>query len=74
MLLVRYEELVDQPRAVLTEILGFCDLKPDTVMLDFGSRVLRTRATHAVPKLHPILQVLFDETMKTMGYGEVAAI
>lgn len=67
-LFVRYEDLVASPFQILSEILKFCDLRRDRVMLGYGSRILKPRSKHLPPNLNPAVQPLFDKTMKTMGY------
>ena len=66
---VRYEELVREPRRVLSEVLAFCDLPPDEVMLNYGERMLAPRAAHSCPDLDAAVAPLFGETMRASGYA-----
>ncbi len=68
LLFVRYEELVAAPRRVLGEILGFCDLSADAIMLRYGERVLAPRAAYPRPDLNAAVAPLFAETMRAFGY------
>ncbi len=68
LLVVRYEELVHAPRRVLSDILAFCELPHDDIMLRFGARVLDPRAAHPCPDLDAALVPLFAETMREFGY------
>lgn len=67
-LFIRYEDLVAAPYQILSQILDFCDLGRDQLMLGYGTRILRPRRKHAPPKLNHMIQPLFNQTMKTMGY------
>ncbi len=70
-LVVRYEDLTRTPRAVLSDMLEYCDLPPDPGMLDYGSEILRPGVPHPPARLHPALQPLFDETMSSLGYERI---
>lgn len=68
MLMVRYEDLVANPRTVLGDIASFGDLRKDENYLRYGEVVLRPKPGHAKFSMHPALRPLFDETMQALGY------
>jgi hypothetical protein len=68
MRVVKFEDLVTDPRTVLREIAGFACLEHDDVYLDYGASVLREGRSRAAPELNPRLQPLFEQTMREMGY------
>ncbi|MFV2001840.1 MAG: sulfotransferase, partial [Paracoccaceae bacterium] len=74
LMVVRYEDLVAHPRRTLGEILRFCDLATDEVMLRFGANVLQPRPSGALPDLDAAIAPLFADTMRALGYalGEAA--
>ncbi|MGR3661861.1 MAG: sulfotransferase family protein [Paracoccaceae bacterium] len=67
-LFIRYEDLVAAPYQILCEILDFCDLSQDRLMLGYSTRILKPRRRHVPPNLNPVILPLFNQTMKTMGY------
>ena len=68
LMVVRYEELVHAPRRVLRNILAFCDLPHDDIMLRYGAHVLTPRAARPWPDLDAAVAPLFAETMREFGY------
>lgn len=68
LLFIRYEDLLRDPGRILANILNFCDLSNDRVMLDYGVQILRPGSNHSSPNLIPELQPLFDQTMRDLGY------
>lgn len=74
LMVVRYEDLVAHPRRTLGEILKFCNLAPDQVMLKFGADILRPRPTNPLPDLDAAIAPLFADTLSSLGYalGEAA--
>lgn len=67
-LMVRYEDLTENPRKILSEIATFADLPDDATFLDYGQSVLHGAPRHEEFALHPVLQPVFDETMQALGY------
>lgn len=67
-LLVRYENLVTNPKKTLSEISDFCDLRPDKRMLAYGKNILNPRPGRPAPDLHPAIAPLFADTMNSLGY------
>lgn len=66
---VRYEDLVDNPRNALSDILEFAELKADESVITYAEKVVRPAPTHEGFALHPGIQPLFDETMSQLGYS-----
>ncbi|MGR3343710.1 MAG: hypothetical protein ACU0DI_10875 [Paracoccaceae bacterium] len=52
----------------MSDILAFCDLPHDDIMLRYGARVLAPRAAHPYPDLDAALAPLFAETMREFAY------
>ncbi len=65
---LRYEDLARKPREQLAALFDFCALERDETVLDYAAAVLRPRPPYPAIELHPALQPLFDETMRTLGY------
>lgn len=72
-LTVHYERLTASPEITMREILEFCGLAHDDVMLKFANRTLKPRAPHIALQLHPAISDMFYETMKSLGYGHQLA-
>lgn len=68
MALVRYEDLVKAPSAVMSQICQFCNLEHDAKMQNYAKGILTSRPAYPQPKLHPEIQPLFDQTMRKLGY------
>ncbi|QJD31428.1 sulfotransferase [Methylococcus geothermalis] len=68
MRMVRYEDLVVNPRAVLREIATFAEWGEDEVFLRYGETVLRSAPRRAGFEMLAELRPLFDETMRAVGY------
>lgn len=68
MRLVRYEDLVIDPRTTLQRIAEFAELEHDEIFLRYGDAVLRPAPRHKEFDMVPGLRPLFDETMKLLGY------
>ncbi|MFO0793944.1 MAG: sulfotransferase [Candidatus Brocadiaceae bacterium] len=66
--LVRYEELVKNPRDILTSLIDFCELPPDGTFFEYALKTLRPAPSRQPVNLHPLIQPLFEETMETLGY------
>ncbi len=65
---VNYEELVENPKAVLSDIRVFCELEDDLVFIEYGKKVLKPVKPKDQFPLHTVIKPLFLETMATMGY------
>lgn len=65
---VNYEELVQDPEMVLSDIKVFCELEDDSVFTEYGKKVLKPVKPKDQFPLHPVIKSLFLETMTEMGY------
>jgi len=65
---VNYEELVQDPETMLSEIIEFCELEDDQVFIEYGKKVLKPVKPKDQFPLHPLIKPLFLETMIAMGY------
>lgn len=66
--LLRYEDLLQNSRQILSEALDFCDLPPDDTLLTYAEKSLRYGEKHTRVSLHPAIMPLFQETMVRLGY------
>lgn len=66
--MVRYEDLVESPRRSLAEISAFAGFSEDETYIRYGESTLRPSPRHSEFDMHPVLRVLFDETMQALGY------
>ncbi len=68
MYVIRYEELVEDPRGELSRLLDFCELPEDKVFLHFAERKLAPVPRREPFDLPPAVRGPFEETMKMLGY------
>ena len=66
--LLRYEQLVAEPRPAVSGVLSACGLAPDETTLRYAERSLREKGHKPPCELHPAVDDVFRETMETMGY------
>lgn len=69
MRLVRYEDLVSDPRTQLQGLAQFCGLPPDETFLSYGEATLAPVPSVPEFDLHPMVQSLFEDTMRELGYS-----
>lgn len=69
MRLVRYEELTRRPRETLPQVLSFCDLRPDPVLIEYATRVLHSTPPREKYVLPHWLGPAFEKTMTQLGYS-----
>jgi hypothetical protein len=67
-MILRYEDLVEYPTQKLAEVLNFCNLPVDNVILDYAVDVLNMGTNHSIIDIHPVLEPLFEDTMSQLGY------
>lgn len=67
-LTVRYEDLTEKPRQILSGISEFAKLRSDPRFLTYGERLFRSPVEHGQPEINPELHKLFLDTMKALGY------
>lgn len=68
MMLVHYEDLVDDPEAMLRRIFEFSDLPYDQKVIDYAKEELSPPRSKPPLQIDPILQPIFDDTMRRLGY------
>jgi len=66
--LVRFEELVTQPKRIIGEIVSFCQLPVDNVLINYAKRTLSQPQVHGECALHPAIRPLFINTMRELNY------
>jgi len=66
--LIHYEDLLNKPREVLSDLLSFTELDDDPVFMNYAENVLRKSTTHAPFVMNELIRPLFEETMKNLGY------
>lgn len=66
--MLRYEELVENPRRELSRVLAFCELKHDEPFFDFAVEKLQPPPRRSSFDMHPVLRQPFEKTMKALGY------
>ena len=66
--LLKYEDLVAQPRTSLQQLLDFCELPEDEKMYDYAEKTLSSRQNHQEFSLPPEIAPAFAETMTALGY------
>jgi len=65
---IYYETLVSEPQRELTGLLSFCELTYDQKYMDYGINALSLQKSIKELALHPLIQPLFNDTMKLLGY------
>ena len=65
---VSYEDLASQPQVTLKNLLDFCELQPDPIMLDYALQTLKAVAPKQPLPLNPIILPSFTATMTALGY------
>ncbi len=70
-LFVPYEELISNPSCCLSNILDFCDLNHDSVVIDYAKTVLSPQARHGTTQPHSAIAHAFNQTMADLGYAHV---
>lgn len=68
MLLVKYEDLVNSPRRMLSDIAEFGGYSSDRTFLDYGEQTIKAGGRHEEFDMHPEIRPLFEETMAALGY------
>ena len=66
--MLRYEDLLSQPKEFLSVILDFCELGNDAKVFEFALKSLKPGRFNNSVDLHPAIQAEFMETMHDMGY------
>ena len=71
--MLRYEDLVTDPRRSLARLSAFCELPPDKRFLDYGEKRLRPALQKQGVEIHPAILPYFEETMAALGYDSMRA-
>ncbi len=66
--MIRYEDLVEDPRGELSRLLDFCNLPDDKVFLRFAKQKLAPVPRRAPFDLPPAVREPFEETMGMLEY------
>ena len=66
---LHYEELVSSPERVVPELLDFCDLRHDSVVVNYAANSLKEKPTGGAIQLHPLIDDYFCQVMAEAGYS-----
>lgn len=66
---VAYEALLEDPAGELTRLQQQCGLAPDPVVVDYAKKRLYDNPAKKWPRLLPMIEDMFIETMGLLGYG-----
>jgi len=67
---LRYESLLEQPDVEIEKLLEFCGLEADTLLGDYASDAMRSRAHESSLVLHPAISDVFWNMMIELGYEQ----
>lgn len=70
MLQLHYEQLISEPQKSLVQLLDFCDLPKDQLLLKYAQQTLRANSTKKPVTLHPAIAQQFEEIMDQLGYEQ----
>jgi hypothetical protein len=65
---VKYEELCEDPVAILKHVLQFLELSEDSTFLRYAQSVLKRSGDSSPISIHPVLDDPFNQTMRRLGY------
>lgn len=66
--LLKYEDLVGQPKNSLQKLMQFCELPPDEKMFDYAAKTLGSRSNYQTFALPPEIASVFEKTTVQLGY------
>ncbi|MDR3390207.1 MAG: sulfotransferase [Sulfuriferula sp.] len=66
---VAYEALLADPVGELVRLQQQCGLEPDPAVADYAKKRLYDNPAKGWPVLHPVVDALFRDTMKELGYA-----
>ena len=66
--LIRYEDLTLKPERVLEQLMEFCQLPVDEIMMSYASNTLAPTPSRGHCELHPAIRPIFEETLEELGY------
>jgi len=68
-LLIRYEDLLNDPQKIICDIVDFCGLSYDQSTENYATEILMPQIkSPQVKSINPHLRPLFDQTMQQLGY------
>ncbi len=67
-MLVKYEELVNNPEKVLNNILEFTELDKDEIFINYGKNILKPAPPKEPYTINEKILPIFEKTMKQLGY------
>lgn len=67
--ILKYEDLVAEPEAVLSDLLGFCRLEKDKRFMEYAKKRVRLAKANTVPEVSEPIRPLFEETLAVLGYN-----
>jgi Sulfotransferase family len=65
---ILYENFVNNPTETLEELLTFCELKKDSVFIEYAVNTLRPVNKKDTYELAPVIRPAFNNTMERLGY------
>lgn len=65
---IKYEELAQDPRNVLRNLISYCELRDDEQFFRYAVQVMRPVINKKPLGLHSLIQPLFKKTMDEAGY------
>ena len=68
--LIRYEELLNTPDKLISDIFSFCELEDSTIVREYMHHNLKLPHKRENFKLSPCLTEVFANTLTKMGYLE----
>lgn len=66
--MVKYEDLAAEPVDTLRQLLKFCELPDDEILINYSQRQLETGRSHSTFVLHEPIALAFHQTMRDLGY------
>ena len=67
---VRFESLCNEPERVMREVCDYCELTEDQTFLDYAKRTLSPVPARPVTELDPLIEDVFLDTMRRLGYAK----
>lgn len=66
---IRFEDLVSNPKKTLSDILNYCELPKDEKVYKYAAKALTQPLTGEKSlNLHHVIRPVFDQTMQSIGY------
>ena len=68
LLLIKYEDIVENPEQEMNRLLEYCGLSDDSVLIDYAKKTLQTGRVHKPFEIHEAILPAFNKTMEELGY------